>query len=99
MIFDWTKAAGLLAIAAGFGIMYYPPALLGTGAGTVAFATTLVAAGFGAIGVPLALASIQARARGEREGTIRANRVAGARAGAQTRRARKAPPAGPDDRP
>lgn len=89
LTFDWTKLAGLLAIASGFGIMYFPPVLLGTGAGTVAFATTLVAAGFAALGVPIINGIAQARARGAREATIRQNRSAGARAGVATRQARK----------
>ncbi len=90
--FDWSKLAGLLAIAAGFGVLYVPPTMLGAGAGTVAFATTLITAGFATLGVPLVAGIVEARARGARAATIRENRSAAARAGVVTRRARRTPP-------
>jgi len=44
-----------IAIAGGFGVLYFPPPLMGAGAGTVAFATTLIVGGLAALGVTVAV--------------------------------------------
>lgn len=92
MTFDWTKITGIILIALGAGIMYYPPVALGASSGTVAFATTLIAAGAAALGVPIAGYVAQARARGVAEVQRSLNRSAGARRAAQTRAARRGRP-------
>jgi hypothetical protein len=58
--------------------MYVPPAMLGPGAGTVAFATALIVGGFAALGVAIGLPAA-ARVGAEREGARRAAAARGPR--------------------
>lgn len=62
------KLAAAASVAGGFAILYVPPTLLGVGAGTVAFATSLIVGGFAALGVAIGIPAARASARREVQG-------------------------------
>ena len=95
---DWTKVAGVLAIGLGVALLWVPPAALAHDA-SLSIAIALIVGGFGALGVSIAPSIAAARARGEREAAIRANRSAGARRGAETRRRARSGSQEPLERP
>lgn len=59
------KIASAATAVAGFVMLYAPPVLLGTGNGTVAFATALIVGGLAGLGVSVGLPAARASARAE----------------------------------